>query len=108
MHYEMPAARSSLGSTRKRATRRRSTSRTSQRRRNTGSRSTALSQRTKKQIDTLPEHAKHIYKQAHANALEQYSSPSKRLGGRSQSREQVAHKVAWSAVKKEYEKKGSE
>ena len=34
-----------------------------------------LSARTKKQIDSLPEHAQHIYKKAHANAIEQYQNP---------------------------------
>jgi hypothetical protein len=34
-----------------------------------------LSARTKKQIDSLPEHAQHIYKKAHSNALEQYQNP---------------------------------
>jgi cation transport regulator len=68
--------------------------------------SSRLSARTRKAIDTLPSHAQHIYKKAHKNALKQYKSPSKRRGGKHQSREQVAHKVAWSAVKKEYKKKG--
>ena len=31
-----------------------------------------ISARTKKQIDSLPEHAQHIYKKTHASALEQY------------------------------------
>jgi len=66
-----------------------------------------LSFRTKKAIDTLPTHAQHIYAKAHKNALKQYKSPSKRRGGKRQSREQVAHKVAWSAVKKAgYKKQG--
>ena len=30
---------------------------------------TTLSTRTKKQIDSLPEHAQHIFKKAHANAV---------------------------------------
>ncbi len=68
--------------------------------------SSALSARTRKAIDTLPSHAQHIYSKAHKNALKQYDSPSKRRGGKRQSKEQVAHKVAWSAVKKEYKKKG--
>ena len=59
-----------------------------------------LSPRTKKAIDALPSHAQHIYTMAHKSALEQYKSPSERRGGKRQSREQVAHKVAWSAVKK--------
>jgi cation transport regulator len=65
-----------------------------------------LSNRTKKQIDSLPEHAQEIYKEAHANALKQYQKPEKRRGGKKQSAEQVAHKVAWAAVKKKYEKHG--
>lgn len=68
--------------------------------------SSALSARTRKAIDTLPSHAQKIYSKAHKNALKQYSIPSKRRGGKRQSKEQVAHKVAWSAVKKEYKKKG--
>src|ERR671914_784445 len=68
--------------------------------------SSALSARTRKAIDTLPSHAQKIYSKAHKNALKQYQSPSKRRGGKRQSKEQVAHRVAWSAVKKEYKKKG--
>ena len=67
-----------------------------------------LSARTTKQIDSLPEHAQHIYKKAHSNALEQYQNPEKRRGGKKQSAEEVAHKAAWAAVKKEYKKKGNE
>lgn len=65
-----------------------------------------LSTRTKKQIDSLPEHAQHIYKEAHDNAIEQYQDPDKRRGGKSESAEEVAHKVSWAAVKKVYKKKG--
>ena len=67
-----------------------------------------LSTRTKKQIDSLPQHAQHIYKKVHASAIKQYQNPEKRRGGERQSAEQVAHKAAWAAVKKEYKKKGSE
>lgn len=35
-------------------------------------RSSSLSTRTRKQIDSLPDHAQEIYKKAHANALEEY------------------------------------
>jgi len=76
-----------------------------------GSRSnidTRLSARTKKQIDSLPEHAQHIYKKAHANAVKQYQDPQKRRGGKSQSAEEVAHKTAWAAVKLKYKKQGDE
>lgn len=64
--------------------------------------SSTLSSRTKKQIDSLPEHAQEIYKEAHANALKQYQKPEKRMGGKKQSAEQVAHKTAWAAVKRKY------
>lgn len=66
---------------------------------------TRLSTRTLKQIDSLPEHAQHIYKKVHASALRQYQDPEKRRGGKSQSVE-VAHKAAWAAVKQKYVKKG--
>jgi cation transport regulator len=65
-----------------------------------------LSTRTKKQIDSLPIHAQHIYKKAHDNAIEQYQDPEKRRGGKSESAEEVAHKVSWAAVKREYQTKG--
>jgi cation transport regulator len=99
----------------KRTIRRRTTNSTTRgkmsSRRGTNSRSgssssSALSARTRKAIDTLPSHAQKIYSKAHKNALKQYASPSKRRGGKGQSKEQVAHRVAWSAVKKEYKKKG--
>jgi cation transport regulator len=87
---------------------RRSNSSTSSRRGGSSisSSSSALSARTRKAIDTLPSHAQKIYTKAHKNALKQYASPSRRRVGKRQSKEQVAHKVAWSAVKKEYKKKG--
>jgi cation transport regulator len=84
----------------------RTNSSTSSRRGRRSSSSSALSARTRKAIDTLPSHAQKIYSKAHKNALKQYESPSKRREGKHQSKEQVAHKVAWSAVKKEYKKKG--
>ena len=85
---------------------RRSNTSTSSSRGGSSSSSSALSARTRKAIDTLPSHAQKIYTKAHKNALKQYASPSRRRGGKRQSKEQVAHKVAWSAVKKEYKKKG--
>jgi cation transport regulator len=45
-------------------------------------------------------------KKAHASAIKEYKDPGKRRGGKKVSAEEVAHKVAWSAVKKEYKKKG--
>ena len=81
---------------------------TSSRSKRTKERDKQISARTKKQIDSLPEHAQHIYKKAHASALDQYKNPEKRRGGKRQSAEQVAHKAAWAAVKKQYKKKGNE
>lgn len=52
--------------------------------------------------DNLPEHAQEIYREAYNSAWEQYSDPEDRRGD--QSREETAHRVAWSAVKKKYEK----
>jgi len=45
----------------------------------------------------LPKHAKEIYRAAFNSAWEQYQEPE-------EEREETAHKVAWSAVKKDYEK----
>lgn len=50
--------------------------------------------------NSLPPHAQDIYKKAHDNALERYKNPEERRGN--ESREAVANKVAWAAVKKEY------
>ena len=63
-----------------------------------------LSDITKERIDELPAHAQEIFKEAHSSALEQYKNPDKRRGGKKESNEEVAHKVAWSAVKKKYKK----
>ena len=65
-----------------------------------------LSETTEKRIDQLPEDAQHIFKKAHASAVKEYEDPDKRRGGKKESAEEVAHKVAWAAVKKEYEKEG--
>ncbi|MCB0070257.1 MAG: putative cation transport regulator ChaB [Caldilineaceae bacterium] len=52
--------------------------------------------------DNLPKHAQEIYKEAFNSAWDQYDDPSERRGDAS--REETAHRVAWSAVKNEYEK----
>ncbi|WYM88844.1 ChaB family protein [Methanolobus sp. WCC5] len=52
--------------------------------------------------DNLPKHAREIYKEAFNNAWDQYADPEERRGDAS--REEVAHRVAWSAVKNKYEK----
>lgn len=54
--------------------------------------------------EKLPAHAQEIYLKAHNNAMEQYKDPRERRGGSAESLEEVAHKVAWAAVEKEYEK----
>jgi cation transport regulator len=38
---------------------------------------TALSARTKKQIDSLPTHAQHIFKKAHVSVVKEYQKPLK-------------------------------
>jgi len=53
--------------------------------------------------DHLPKHAQEIYQEAYNSSWEQYADPDKRRGDAS--REEVSHKVAWSAVKKQYKKK---
>jgi cation transport regulator len=50
----------------------------------------------------LPSHAQDIYKEAFNSAYDEYAKASERRG--EESREEVAHKVAWAAVKKKYEK----
>ena len=50
----------------------------------------------------LPAHAQDIYKEAFNSAWEEYKDPSERRGDAN--REETAHKVAWSAVKKSYHK----
>jgi len=52
--------------------------------------------------DNLPKHAQEIYKNAYNNAWDQYKDSDDRYGDAS--REEVSHKVAWSAVKEVYEK----
>ena len=50
----------------------------------------------------LPPQAQDIYRKAFNSAWDQYDQQEERRGGAS--REETAHKVAWSAVKKVYEK----
>ncbi len=50
----------------------------------------------------LPEHAQKIFLETYNSAWKEYSSPSKRRGNESQ--EETAFRVAWAAVKNEYEK----
>lgn len=52
--------------------------------------------------DNLPKHAQEIYMKAFNNAWDEYADPEERRGDAS--REETAHKVAWAAVTKVYEK----
>jgi cation transport regulator len=52
--------------------------------------------------ENLPEHGQDIYREAFNNAWQEYKDPSERRGN--ESREEVSHKVAWSAVEKVYHK----
>ncbi len=54
--------------------------------------------------NNLPKHAQEIYQAAFNNAWDEYADPEERRGD--DSREEVAHKVAWAAVKQKYEKEG--
>jgi cation transport regulator len=48
----------------------------------------------------LPAHAQDIYRAAFNNAFEEYRESARR--------EEIAHRVAWAAVKKQYAKQGGE
>lgn len=48
----------------------------------------------------LPEHAQAIYREAFNHAWDEYASDPRR--------EEIAHRVAWAAVKKAYVKVGTE
>lgn len=50
----------------------------------------------------LPQHARDIYKEAFNSAYDEYKNAKGREGGAD--REETAHKVAWAAVKKSYQK----
>jgi cation transport regulator len=52
--------------------------------------------------NNLPKHAQEIFKKAFNNAYDEYKDPEDRKKGGS--REDAARRVAWSAVKKTYEK----
>lgn len=54
----------------------------------------------------LPKHAQDIYRESFNSAWEQYKDPENRRGDAS--REEVSHKVAWSAVEQKYTKQEDE
>ena len=55
--------------------------------------------------DNLPTHAQKIFLEAFNNAWKEYKDPGDCRG--SESREETTFKVAWAAVKKEYQKSSS-
>ncbi len=52
--------------------------------------------------DNLPKHAQEIYREAYNHAWQEYADPHQRRD--EASREEVAHRVAWAAVKQSYRK----
>jgi cation transport regulator len=52
--------------------------------------------------NVLPKHAQDIYRESFNSAYDQYKDPDDRKGD--VNREEVSHRVAWSAVKQKYEK----
>ncbi len=54
----------------------------------------------------LPKHAQDIYKETFNSAYKQYDTPEERREGAD--REETAHRVAWSAVKKAGYSKGQD
>jgi len=52
--------------------------------------------------DNVPKDGQEIYKEAFNSAFDEYKDPDDRRGD--SSREEIAHKVAWSALKHSYEK----
>ncbi len=57
-------------------------------------------------VQMLPKGAKEIFLKVFNNAWQQYKDPEKRLPGSTQ--EEAAFRVAWSAVKKSYEKNAND
>src|SRR3546814_18827577 len=56
--------------------------------------------------DNVPKHAQEIYKEAFNSAWDEYKDADDSRGDAS--REETAHKVAWSAVKEKYERGGDD
>lgn len=56
--------------------------------------------------NNLPAHAQEIYRKAFNSAWDEYKDPEERRGN--SGREEIAHKVAWAAVKKKYHKEGDQ
>ena len=65
----------------------------------------SISQLPENVKNVLPKHAQEIYKETFNSAWEEYDQPEERRDNNS--REETAHRVAWGAVKKSYQKDGS-
>ena len=52
--------------------------------------------------NVLPEHAQEIFPEAYNSAWDHYDEPEERRA--ESSREETAHRVAWAAVKRKYQK----
>ena len=52
--------------------------------------------------ENLPKRAQEIYREAYNSAWDQYDQPGERRDDAS--REETAHRVAWAAVKRKYQK----
>ena len=65
----------------------------------------SISELPKNVKNVLPKHAQEIFKEAYNSAWDEYDKPEERRGD--SSREETAMKIAWSAVKKKYEKNES-
>ena len=64
----------------------------------------SISELPKSVQESLPKKAQQIYLRVFNSAWNEYADPKRRRSGAS--REETAHKVAWSAVKESYEKRG--
>jgi len=60
------------------------------------------SRASRQRQNSLPSHAQDIYREAFDNAWSEYQDPAKRRGN--EPLEELAHKVAWAAVKKNTKK----
>ena len=65
----------------------------------------SISELPKNVKNVLPKHAQEIFKEAYNSAWDEYDKPEERRGD--SSREETAMRIAWSAVKKKYEKNES-
>ena len=59
----------------------------------------------RRELMTFPNMHNIFFEKAHDSAIREYKNPDKRRGGKKQSAEEVAHNVAWSAVKKNIRKR---